>query len=315
MISIIVPVYNRINKLQLAVNSLLQQTYRDLEIILIDDGSTDGSSEICDELSVKDKRIHVIHQSNQGVSAARNAGLKQAKGEYIGFVDSDDVVEPTMYEIMLQTMQNYSVDLVVCGVTNKHFNKHDKLARIQKISHKNEVIRRKEEIVSEVLKLLRSALMHSVWNKLYRTDILIGERIAFPCGIPFGEDLLFNIEYLKNTTSIGFLSDCLYIYFSDEKTGTINRYFEGKHELMTKLYTGLFDYIGSIAPPTTIQYQQISFLYIKWTYSCFIDLFHKNCPLDKMERKRYIQNIVQREEVMEAARSASNLKGVDGILA
>ena len=113
LISVIVPVYNVEKYLKKCVNSICNQTYENLEIILIDDGSTDNSGLICDELSCKDNRIVVIHQNNGGQATARNMGLSAAKGEFIGFVDSDDWIEPKLYETMLSIIQNH--DIAICG--------------------------------------------------------------------------------------------------------------------------------------------------------------------------------------------------------
>ena len=114
-LSIIVPVYKVEQYLHKCIDSILSQTFTDFELILIDDGSPDRCGEICDEYAAKDERIIVIHQKSQGVSAARNAGLDIARGEYIGFVDSDDWIESRMYEIMLATAKNKQVDVVICG--------------------------------------------------------------------------------------------------------------------------------------------------------------------------------------------------------
>lgn len=116
LISIIMPVYNARARLSASVGSALAQTLEDLELLLIDDGSTDGSGELCDELAARDGRIRVIHQSNAGPSSARNAGLAAARGEYIGFVDADDVIEPHMYEALLGRLIKTSADAARCGL-------------------------------------------------------------------------------------------------------------------------------------------------------------------------------------------------------
>lgn len=113
--SIIVPTYNVKLYVEECVDSLLNQKYVDCEIIIVDDGSTDGSSEVCDKLKLKDSRIIVVHQKNGGLSAARNTGLKHAKGEYIGFIDSDDIVSPSMFSDMINTLEKNKADVAVCN--------------------------------------------------------------------------------------------------------------------------------------------------------------------------------------------------------
>ena len=116
LISIVVPVYNVKQFLTKCLNSIISQTYSNLEIIVVDDGSTDGSATICDDYAKKDKRISVIHKENGGLASARNAGIDVAKGTYIGFVDSDDYIEPYMYEKLLQAILKYSCNIAVCGI-------------------------------------------------------------------------------------------------------------------------------------------------------------------------------------------------------
>ena len=115
LVSIIVPVYQVVDYVGVCVESLLRQTYKNLEILLVDDGSTDGSGEICDEYANRDNRIRVIHQENQGLSAARNTGLDQALGEYVAFVDSDDAVLPDFIETLYDLADRYQADIVACA--------------------------------------------------------------------------------------------------------------------------------------------------------------------------------------------------------
>ena len=115
LVSIIVPVYNTKNELPRCLSSILMQTYFNLEILLVDDGSTDGSGQICDEYATNDKRIRVIHKTNGGAASARNVGLDYAKGDYIGFVDSDDFIDLNMYQSMLDNCINNKCDIAFCG--------------------------------------------------------------------------------------------------------------------------------------------------------------------------------------------------------
>lgn len=125
-ISIIVPVYNTEKYLDRCIRSITEQTFSDFELILIDDGSKDNSGFICDEWEKKDSRIKVIHQKNAGAGAARNAGLRVAKGEYIGFVDSDDWIEPQMYEVMYNAIEKYSADVGMCNILSRtEFSMHE----------------------------------------------------------------------------------------------------------------------------------------------------------------------------------------------
>ena len=212
MISVIVPVYKVEKYLRKCVESIQNQTYKDLEIILVDDGSPDNSGKICDELREQDNRILVIHQQNVGLAGARNAGLAQCQGEFVAFVDSDDTIEPNMYQIMLETMDD-NCDLVICGY---RVVKEGQSLGIQK----NFIPQRltEDELWDEVF----GRLNNSACNKLYRREI-IGE-LRFPVGIIHGEDLIFNLNYLSRC-SAGVINETqLYNYLKREDSITTARF-------------------------------------------------------------------------------------------
>lgn len=115
LVSVIVPVYNILDYLPRCVDSICSQTYRNLEILLVDDGSTDGTSDLCDRLAQKDERIRVFHKENGGSSSARNLGIREAKGDYLGFIDSDDYIDADMYERLVQAVQEYQAAIAQVG--------------------------------------------------------------------------------------------------------------------------------------------------------------------------------------------------------
>lgn len=200
MISIIVPVYKVEKYLPKCVESLMNQTFKDIEIILVDDGSPDRCPQICDEYAAKDGRIVVIHQPNNGVSAARNAGLDVAKGEMIGFVDPDDWVSPDMYEDMLNAMNRFDAELVVCG--------YDYYFENGEVDEKRKYMVKNNELISQKELLKRFADMpptvrHGVWNKLFRSEIVRSMR--FMVGLHSSEDVYFLNEYslrIKNAVVV-----------------------------------------------------------------------------------------------------------------
>ncbi len=141
-LSIIIPVYNVASVLPETLNSVLRQTYSAFELILVDDGSSDGSGGICDAYAAKDTRIRVIHQDNSGVSVARNVGVSNAKGEYIGFVDSDDVIEPDMYEILLSLAKTYNAQVVQCQHDRSQMRNHSPRSQEIKLLSGPDFVRR-----------------------------------------------------------------------------------------------------------------------------------------------------------------------------
>jgi glycosyltransferase involved in cell wall biosynthesis len=296
VISIIIPVYNRVDKLANAIKSIQSQTYADLQIIIVDDGSDDGSEQLADELASHDRRIVVIHQKNRGVSAARNMGIQAAQGEWIAFVDSDDQLSPHMYETLLGAIEKSHAGVVICGMDFRYYNSQNRLERTEIMTHPAQLLTDDLRIVQEVLALLKGSLIHSPCNKLYQTSI-IKNQISFPDEVALGEDLLFNLNYLKHIHSLEFVPDCLYVYHNDMK-GAVAKYRENKHDIMTRLYHGVLDFVGSE------NYVDLTApLYVKWTYSCFIDLFAANCPLSKKDKLHYVKSIMINPEVQQAAKN------------
>ena len=205
MVSIIIPVYKVEKYLSKCIESILKQTYFDLELILVDDGSPDKCPEICDTYASKDERVVVIHQKNAGVSAARNAGLEKAKGEYIGFVDPDDWIAPEMYEKMIQAMENSEVELVICGYDYYDEEYYIDEKRKYRIAS-DEIINQKE--LMKRMSDMPPTIRHAVWNKLFKTSLL--SEIRFIEGLHSSEDVMFLTEYIKLVNKVAIVHEPLY---------------------------------------------------------------------------------------------------------
>lgn len=199
MISIIVPVYDVEPYIRQCIDSILNQTYKDIEILLIDDGSPDNCGRICDEYAKQDSRIRVFHTENRGLSAARNLGLKEAKGEYIGFVDSDDWIEPDMYEVLLRSLQEEEADISICGYWLEYTDKKSDWQPSKAIYQNKEALKA----------LLEWNIKSNVWNKLYCRDVL--QNVTFPDGRYF-EDIYFTIHILVQSQKTVVNPVCEYHY-------------------------------------------------------------------------------------------------------
>ena len=208
LISVIVPVYNTSQYLPVCIESILCQTYKNLEIILIDDGSTDSSGEICDKYAQKDPRIKVIHKKNAGVSAARNDALKIMTGEYVGFVDSDDTVSPNMYEELYLAIVRSDADIAVCGY--KSFRDDFDIPPISAERSDNPSIAPKEGIVALSELLSGKSFNSAVWNKLFKADI--SNALRFNENIKVAEDFLFVVDTLIRSFSVCIIDRPLYFY-------------------------------------------------------------------------------------------------------
>lgn len=190
-ISIIVPVYNAEKYLRHCLDSILNQSFKDFELLLIDDGSKDRSGKICDEYAEKDKRVSVLHQVNQGVSVARNVGLEHAQGEWIYFPDSDDIVVENALEIMMK-MCVEDIDYVMCGYEVYDENGSCSYA----IPERQERVISREDALMEMFAPTDYRYQGYLWNKLFRASITRDNSLRFVKGIKFNEDRLYNVEYL-----------------------------------------------------------------------------------------------------------------------
>lgn len=207
-ISIIIPVYNVEAYLQACLDSTLAQTYKNLEIILVNDGSTDKSGSICDQYAEQDSRIIVIHKDNAGVSAARNDGLKIATGEYICFIDSDDTVSPKLISSLYEKIEQFDVDMVICGI-EQHLP--GGIIANNCSSLPSCVVENKDQLFINFFdKLPYREVLYGPVNKLIKRQI--ASKVAFDERFKIGEDLLFSFECIEATTGIYIIPDTLYHY-------------------------------------------------------------------------------------------------------
>lgn len=208
MISVIVPVYNCEEKLNRCVESVLNQSYKELEVILVNDGSTDGSLKICNQYGQTDFRIKVVDKENAGVSAARNTGIEYAQGEYIQFVDSDDFIEKDMCKTLVKAMEESAADMVLSGFCHRYLNEDIIKVPGQEIGG----MLNSKDFAECFLELYHQGFLNMPWNKLYKRD-LVNEK--FPENLSLGEDLLFNLKYLEKAEKIAVVKEPLYYYIQE----------------------------------------------------------------------------------------------------
>ena len=241
MISIIVPIYNCAGSIRKCVSSIQRQTWSDLELILADDGSTDGSGQLCDQLGAIDSRIRVIHKENGGVSSARNAGLDAAQGELVMFCDSDDWVEPEWCErLCLAAAENPSC-LPVC-------NYYRSAPDCETINQEVQCQAIKKRIAKEdFFSLNQYELLGIPWNKIFRRTILEENHIRFRPDLSLGEDLVFNLDYLHCLTDgFIFINRPLYHYTVGSTDSLSAKYYPDLAGIYRKIYLRIKDELCSI---------------------------------------------------------------------
>lgn len=227
-ISIIIPVYNTERYLERCITSLLDQTYKNLELIFVDDGSTDKSIEILKNAQKNDRRITVISQKNSGPSAARNKGLSICTGQYIMFCDSDDTVKPNWCEVLYQTIKVNPDSWVICGM--KVFDVNEKILDIKKA--KGGIYSKKD-----YFQIFMNGLSGAVYNKIYCAWVLKKYNIKFDISRRLGEDVLFNIDYFTYMKNIVVIEKELYNYYRyDIYERLTNRYHPDDFQVIKALY-------------------------------------------------------------------------------
>jgi glycosyltransferase involved in cell wall biosynthesis len=223
LVSIVVPIYNAENYLKKCVDSLINQTYKDIEIILVNDGSTDDSLRICNEYNKLDKRVRVIDKENGGASSARNAGIKNANGEYIMFADSDDYVAENWVEELAASQNKNEDSFVICDI---HWQDVDGTVYSQ---HND--IRYGKYALKEYYEVVENKLFNQPYNKIYKKSIIKENSISFNESFVIGEDINFNLDYIKHTQSVFLIDKRLYYYLENREDSLCHRYYEDLFEI------------------------------------------------------------------------------------
>ena len=265
--SIIIPMYNSEKYIYRCLNSIMNQTYKNLEIIIINDGSIDNSLKICKEISKNDDRIKIINKDNGGVSKARNDGIDTANGEYILFVDSDDWLEINTIEILNNILNEKDVDLII-------FN-------INKIL-KKQYINNEKDLLNCLSKLMVTEKINSPGNKLYKKSILTQNEVRFVDNIGIAEDLLFNLEYYDNINTLYICEKILYQIDTSNNESLSRKYNKNK-------YVQLMD-VNERIKKLFYKYnnkklnEACRYIKFKNIISCCLDLFDKRCSYQEKEK-------------------------------
>lgn len=220
IVSVVIPVYNASEYLECCIDSIRNQTYDRLEIILVNDGSKDNSLKICKKFETEDSRIHVIDQINSGVSVARNKGMNFAKGDYIIFIDADDYIDLAMIEKMLYSMEKYNSQMVISGFSVEGsdliLNDTESLINLSTINR----VLKKDIIFSRIVSTSTQRLYGYVWRTLMKLSVLKENNIIFPINIKISEDFMFLLKAINYVESISIVPENLYHYRINQKSAT-----------------------------------------------------------------------------------------------
>lgn len=306
-VSVIIPVYNCKDYLEECLKSVINQTLREIEIILVDDGSTDGSGELAEKLSERDPRIKVIHQKNMGAASARNSGIKIASGEYIGFVDSDDYIDERMYEILYSNTENY-VEIVQCNYIE--IDKNNKNNRIIANNMEKLGVLEKEYIQENIIPSFASNInrgFYCLWNKIYKREWINKENLSIDESLEIAEDWWFNIICFSKVNTMRFVGDELYYYIHQNNDSLMSKYRKNQFELQLVCRKRICDLLKNY---------DIS-RYKKEFNIRFLNSLTSNILLEFKNNKEFnyikFRNIIENQLIFEAAISYNYINNITKI--
>ncbi|MCH5275270.1 MAG: glycosyltransferase family 2 protein [Lachnospiraceae bacterium] len=280
-ISVIVPVYNAEKNMERCVGSVLKQGFSDWELLLIDDGSRDGSAALCDTFALQDARIRVFHKENGGVSSARNKGIDLAKGRYILFLDSDDYLPENYLEALTRQQEAWGEEAFCWTALRLISENHQVKEAVYAYGEDScSIVRR-----SDVLKLSARYLLNAPWNKLYQSEIIRTHSLRMPEDISIAEDLWFNLQYLEamGDCPIVILNQVTYFYIRNGEASLDHGYRSNYYKIHKKVLAELLDYSRKWQAPL----EDESLYYARyWEYmqNAFSNLDLADCSLDGWQR-------------------------------
>lgn len=296
LVSAIVPVYNSEEFLEKCIESLRNQTLKDIEIIFINDGSTDNSLDILKKYEKIDNRIRVVNQKNLGPSAARNKGIRIAKGKYISFIDADDWIDEKMYQEMIKLAEKDNADIAICDITivDKNGERYRKGLNIEKNILNGDDI--KELILKE---LIKSSKYNSMWNKIYRKSIVSEHKIFLDTKIFYAEDWLFNIKFLTSNAKRAIYVNKAFYYYRRGHVSLSNKYDENTfNDTGIWLYNQRKIYAKKLG---INPYIAVNDLFISMIHCIISEFKYSNASMSK--RIKSVKKIINYTEVREVVKN------------
>lgn len=302
-VSIIIPVYNRVKELMIPVNSILKQSYTDWELILVDDGSSDGSADLCDRLEQQDARIRVVHQDNAGVSSARNHGLAVAKGKYVLFIDSDDWIEKNTLENLVDRIEKDNSDIVLFAMNIDRFR--GEATNTTTILYGEDTTLNRETLTFQFVDLFYKDYLASSCTKFFKKTIIEENCLKFRTNLVLYEDFYFVMDYLSNVQKISVSNHAYYHYRMDETVILIEkRKPDGLLENLDLVAKRVLEFVkdSEIYHDKNLQKMVFEF-YIMYIYKLFVSTGYTNA-----ERKRELKKLLQYPGLLMAEK---NSRGID----
>lgn len=296
LISVIVPVYNVEKYLNRCVDSICSQTYDNLEIILVDDGATDHSGDMCDAFAAADKRITVIHKKNGGLSDARNAGLAVASGAYVCFFDSDDWVEADVLGKAHKALIESDADVAIWGFSKDFVDAQESVLRSEILNKSACVCSKANKEYFQFADDSGLAMIGYAWNKLYRRSILMEKGLEFEKGVSLVEDMLFNAQAISAAKAIVFVDTIGTHYMQRERETLGAKFYPNFYELKMRACRARETLLKEYGANWDEAYRIMDSSYFAAIKSS-CRMACKTSDLTKKEKKEYIRNLCEISEV------------------
>lgn len=306
ILSIIVPVYNGEKYLHGCVEYLNRQTFTKYEVIFVNDGSTDNSGALLDQIVERNNKFKVIHKPNGGTASTRNAGLDVAVGKYVTFLDCDDELAPTIYEKMVNIIERQNADMVTCGFYFKVETSTDGInnkAYLEKNTYPTAFYKTREEIREHLVEMWDSDIMSNVWNKVYRMSLIKDKKLRYRDGHVYTEDRVFNRLFLENCESIAFTDECLYYYVRERVGSTTEKYRADYFLIRLKEFKEFQTHFKNMGVWNDKAKEYVCREFTERIAGCIENIFHSE-EMSNREKYQQIASVIHHKDVRVAVKHA-----------
>ncbi|MBQ2715049.1 MAG: glycosyltransferase family 2 protein [Clostridia bacterium] len=291
VISVIIPVYNAELYLRETIESVLNQSYKSVELLLVNDGSKDGSSAICHEFAKAHDNVKVFDRDNHGVSATRNFGLSHAEGEFIWFCDSDDTIAENAFEIVMREQKEHDADVVIGGMNFCFVSE----GKVDEKAVEKKLIITQDELAKNYKEIFSKNYVSSLWNKLIRSSLIKENEITWDETLCLYEDYVFSMDCLTKANKIVCIPNCVYNYMFRNANSLSHRYRTNVAEMFERLYHKISKYLETVGNKSESAFASMNNLMIYIGYECV-----KNELRAKDDRIKKVKDLLKNETFHEA---------------
>lgn len=290
-LSVIMPIYNAEEYLEDAINSILDQTFTDYELILVDDKSKDESLKICQRYVVQDSRVKVIAlEQNGGAGNARNIGMQNLQGKYVTFIDADDFIDSFLFEHAYQMAEKSNLDMIVWGITEEYFDKYGECYSKNILNLPEKIYKNREEIKEAVISLEEKTMFGYQWNKFYKAEIMKEYDVQFEKVVLY-EDYFMNLEFVKRVNSIGIIADVGYHYMKRDNDSITTRFVPEYFELSRRRIESMFQLYQQWNADDKKVRDILGERYLRYILAALAKSFDKRSGSNFRARKKWLSEI------------------------